>query len=195
MEAEHASHYNHWYKADMPSGTGMKADSAGAWKGGVLRFDIQFKHPGKYALWVLGRKNPDDGKWSGDTKSAWTQEVWPDYKEWSHGGLKENIEMVANPALFTYAIPFFTHDGGGFKEFDSPDLSDEFYVRYAQFSSFNAIWLALRFDSKYNFCEIVCIDKKRDKSINTLIGQDDNNQFTGGRMLRKRVYGYFFFSD
>ncbi len=79
-------------------------------------------------------------KWSGDTKIAWTQPVWPDLEQVSHGGLKENIEMVANPRLYTYDIPFLTHAGGGFKEFDSSDLSDELYIRYCQFSSFNPVY-------------------------------------------------------
>lgn len=79
-------------------------------------------------------------KWSGDTKITWSQPLWPDLEQLSHGGLKQNIEMVANPRLYTYDIPFLTHDGGGFRAFDSADLSDELYVRYCQFSCFNTIY-------------------------------------------------------
>jgi len=80
-------------------------------------------------------------KWSSDTKAAWTTPHWPNYlNEWSHGGFKENIEMVANPRLYTYDIPFLTHDGMGFKEFDSRDVDDEYYSRYCQFGCFNTVF-------------------------------------------------------
>ncbi len=76
-------------------------------------------------------------KWSSDTKAAWTTPHWPNYEnEWSHGGFRENVEMVANPRLYTSTIPFLTHDGQGFKEFDSPDMDDEYYSRYTQFGCF-----------------------------------------------------------
>lgn len=80
-------------------------------------------------------------KWSSDTKAAWSTPHWPNYTdEWSHGGFKENVEMVANPRLYTYDIPFLTHDGMGFKEFDSRDMDDEYYSRYCQFGCFNSIF-------------------------------------------------------
>lgn len=57
MEAEHASYTNCWVPAGYAFDTkAMQADSTGSWKGGVLRFDIEFSHPGKYALWILARK-------------------------------------------------------------------------------------------------------------------------------------------
>jgi hypothetical protein len=80
-------------------------------------------------------------KWSGDAKIAWTQPDYPDMGQYAMGGLKENIEMVADPKRSTYEIPFLSHDAGGYNYFGSKDQSDELYVRWTQFSSMNSIMM------------------------------------------------------
>jgi hypothetical protein len=119
-------------------------------------------------------------KWSGDTKITWTQPVWPDPKEASQGGLKENIEMVANPRLYTYDIPFLTHDGGGFKEFDSPDLSDELYIRYCQFSCFNTI------------CEIFASVTNKTANLPFNFSAQAQRAFRRYTHLRVRLFPYIY---
>mgnify|MGYP005840971149 CR=1 FL=1 len=76
--------------------------------------------------------------WSGDTMPVWTQPEYPDKSFHTYGGLKENVEMVANPGHPDYAYPFFTNDTGGFSA-RAPRPSDELYMRWTQFSAFNPI--------------------------------------------------------
>jgi hypothetical protein len=73
-------------------------------------------------------------KWSGDAKMAWTQNEYPDNRIYAMGGLKENVEMLADPHRTTYEIPFLTCDGGGYDYFGSTEQTDELYIRWAQFS-------------------------------------------------------------
>jgi len=87
--------------------------------------------------------NPDfklyPTKWTGDAKTGWSQPDYPDFNIFAMGGLKENIEMAANPRLTTYEIPFLTHDMGGYNFFGTPEISDELYIRWTQFSAFNPV--------------------------------------------------------
>jgi len=78
-------------------------------------------------------------KWTGDAKIDWTQPDYPDFKQFAMGGFKENIEMVANPRLTTYEIPFLSHDMGGYNFYGSEGVSDELYIRWTQFASFNSV--------------------------------------------------------
>lgn len=78
-------------------------------------------------------------KWTGDAKIDWTQPDYPDFSRFAMGGLKENIEMAANPRLTTYEIPFLSHDMGGYNFFGSSGVSDELYIRWTQFASFNTV--------------------------------------------------------
>lgn len=55
------------------------------------------------------------------------------------GGLKESIEMGADPRLTTYEIPFLIHDIGGCSLFSSAEISDELFIRWVQFSAFNTM--------------------------------------------------------
>jgi hypothetical protein len=59
FEAEHAQYRYRYSETRGASGTAMAADSAGAWRGGVLRFRIRFKTAGRYAFWLLARRDPD----------------------------------------------------------------------------------------------------------------------------------------
>lgn len=71
MEAENASYIHGWKPARMPYDTkAMEADSAFAWKGGVLRFDIEFKTVGKYGVWILARKGRR-GQWDCNDVKVW----------------------------------------------------------------------------------------------------------------------------
>lgn len=78
-------------------------------------------------------------KWTGDAKIDWTQPDYPDFSRFAMGGFKENIEMVANPRLTSYEIPFLSHDMGGYNFFGSEGVSDELYIRWTQFASFNTV--------------------------------------------------------
>jgi hypothetical protein len=62
--------------------------------------------------------------WTGRAKSAWSQPVYPDFERNMTGGLKEQIEMAANPRLSTYEAPFLSHNLGGYDFFDAsgPDF-------------------------------------------------------------------------
>jgi len=78
-------------------------------------------------------------KWTGDAKIDWTQPDYPDFNRFVMGAFKENIEMVANPRLTTYEIPFLSHDAGGYNFFGDPGVSDELFIRWTQFAAFNTV--------------------------------------------------------
>lgn len=78
--------------------------------------------------------------WTGDSIPNWHQENYPDLVRWSHGGLRQQIDMVANPTWAHYRHPFLTNDTGGFRSF--PELgpaNGELYMRWVQFSAFGAV--------------------------------------------------------
>ena len=81
-------------------------------------------------------------RWTGDAKIAWSQPDYPDLDSYAMGGLKENVEMVADPFKSTYEIPFLTNDAGGYDYFGSSDQSDELYIRWIQFASMNSLMTA-----------------------------------------------------
>jgi hypothetical protein len=78
-------------------------------------------------------------KWSGDAMTAWSQPDYPRYGVFAMGALRENIGMIADPKRSTYAVPFLTHDAGGYSVFNDGQVSDELYTRWLQFSCLNTI--------------------------------------------------------
>lgn len=108
MEAEHASYINGWKQASMPYDTkAMEADSSWTWKGGVLRFDIEFANPGRYAVWILARKGRQ-GQYNCNDVKVWldrniTLGVNPTFnsRKGLTGGLivSENYQTTPDPAL------------------------------------------------------------------------------------------------
>ena len=78
-------------------------------------------------------------RWTGDAQTAWTQPDYPNLDIYAMGGLKEQVDMVANPRKSTYEIPFLTHDLGGYSSFGANERSDTLYMRWAQFALFNPI--------------------------------------------------------
>jgi alpha-glucosidase (family GH31 glycosyl hydrolase) len=78
--------------------------------------------------------------WTGDSQASWNQPDYPDKVHWILGGLRQQIEMVANPAWPQYQYPFLANDTGGFYRHISPGpAAAELFTRWAQFSSFGAI--------------------------------------------------------
>jgi hypothetical protein len=78
--------------------------------------------------------------WTGRAKSDWTKPDYPDFERNVTGGLKEQIQMAANPKLSMYEAPFLSHNAGGYSRFDaSGPISDELYIRWIQFASFNTM--------------------------------------------------------
>ena len=78
--------------------------------------------------------------WTGDSQASWNQPDYPDTVHWILGGLKQQIEMVANPTWRQYQYPFLANDTGGF----NPHIArgqgaEELFMRWAQFSSFGSI--------------------------------------------------------
>lgn len=87
-------------------------------------------------------------KWSGDAKVAWSQPDYPDFGLSAMGGLRENIQMVADPKQSTYEVPFLAHDAGGYNtfsagpnqaDFDAKLVNDELYTRWLQFAALNTV--------------------------------------------------------
>jgi alpha-glucosidase (family GH31 glycosyl hydrolase) len=74
--------------------------------------------------------------WTGDSRMAWDQPDHPDGHSWAKGGLRQQVEMVANPGHPNYQWPFISNDTGGFAH-GIP--SDELYMRWCQFSCFNPV--------------------------------------------------------
>jgi alpha-glucosidase (family GH31 glycosyl hydrolase) len=72
-------------------------------------------------------------KWSGDAMIAWNQVDYPNMGNYSMGGLKQNIQMVADPNKTTYENIFLSNDIGGYSYFGSEEFSDELYMRWSQF--------------------------------------------------------------
>lgn len=78
-------------------------------------------------------------KWSGDSEIAWDLPEYPNFINYTKGGLKQNIEMVAWPNKYEYEVPFLTHDGGGFRIIGCKDFGEELFMRWIQFSLFNPV--------------------------------------------------------
>ncbi len=76
-------------------------------------------------------------KWSGDSKTCWSEVGCPDYSRYTRGGLQQNVEMVADPARYMYDVPFLTNDAGGFTADNVSD--EELYIRWIQFAVFNPV--------------------------------------------------------
>jgi alpha-glucosidase (family GH31 glycosyl hydrolase) len=98
-----------------------------------------------FVLTQSARKSAADIKrypaaWTGDAQSSWHQPDYPDTRRWILGGLRQQIEMVANPTWRHYQYPFLANDTGGFhpREFKGA-AAEELYIRWAQFSSFGSI--------------------------------------------------------
>lgn len=119
-------------------------------------------------------------QWSGNAKAVWSQPAYPDFNRHAMGGLKENIEMVANPRLSTYEVPYLTHDTGGFSSFEAPQISDELYLRWVQFAAFNGMMHVFSAPGNstanmpYNFSEIT------------------QNRFKDLTQLRNRLFPYHY---
>lgn len=106
----------------------------------------QFAEPGsKRGLLLTGLKGlntPDFKQYPAKRNSthfSWTHPIEPASGSSAFGGLKENIEMGANPRLSTYEIPFLIHDLGGLSESAEIDQKEELYIRWTQFAAFTAI--------------------------------------------------------
>jgi alpha-glucosidase (family GH31 glycosyl hydrolase) len=98
-----------------------------------------------FVLTQSARKSAADIKrypaaWTGDAQASWHQPDYPDTKRWILGGLRQQIEMVANPTWRHYQYPFLANDTGGFhpRKLEG-EAADELYIRWAQFSSFGSI--------------------------------------------------------
>mgnify|MGYP005850987691 CR=1 FL=1 len=82
-------------------------------------------------------------KWSDDSKVVWSQPDYPDFSNYTFGGLKENVEFLSDPTRWQYEIPFLTSDCGGFRmpadNMQKKDLDEELYIRWLQFSAFSPI--------------------------------------------------------
>jgi alpha-glucosidase (family GH31 glycosyl hydrolase) len=98
-----------------------------------------------FVLTQSARKSPADIKkypaaWTGDAQSSWHQPDYPDTKRWILGGLRQQIEMVANPTWRHYQYPFLANDTGGFHPRKlAGAAAEELYIRWAQFSAFGSI--------------------------------------------------------
>ncbi len=78
--------------------------------------------------------------WTGDAQSSWHQADYPDTSRWILGGLRQQIEMVANPTWRHYQYPFLANDTGGFHPRALQGAAaEELYIRWAQFSAFGSI--------------------------------------------------------
>lgn len=75
MEAEEATRFAHWRASPGPDGTVMVALPEGSWKGGVLRFDVDFTTPGRYALWLRsrpgGHEDGEGGRYGANDVKVW----------------------------------------------------------------------------------------------------------------------------
>ncbi len=98
-----------------------------------------------FLLSHVNRSKPEDLKrypvaWTGDAQASWHQPNYPDTTRWVLGGLRQQIEMVANPTWKQYQYPFLSSDTGGFHERSlKGTAAEELYIRWAQFSSFSSI--------------------------------------------------------
>jgi alpha-glucosidase (family GH31 glycosyl hydrolase) len=78
--------------------------------------------------------------WTGDAQSSWNQRDYPNTRSWILGGLRQQVEMVANPTWRHYQYPFLSNDTGGFHPRSlEGHAAEELYIRWAQFSSFGSL--------------------------------------------------------
>lgn len=63
----------------------------------------------------------------------------PNYGQFEISDLRENIELMANPAFITYEIPYASYDVGGFYYNENPPFEEELIIRWAQFATFNSV--------------------------------------------------------
>jgi len=78
--------------------------------------------------------------WTGDAQASWHQPDYPNTRSWILGGLRQQIEMVANPTWRHYTYPFLANDTGGFHPRSLAGAeAEELYIRWAQFSAFGSL--------------------------------------------------------
>ena len=63
----------------------------------------------------------------------------PDFGQYEVGDLRKNIEIVSNPLLITFELPFASYDVGGYDYKESPPFDEELLIRWTQFSAFNSV--------------------------------------------------------
>jgi len=78
-------------------------------------------------------------KWTGDAKIAWSQPDYPDFNQYAMGAFRENLLMAADPSRTTYAIPFLTHDAGGYNFYGPRKVDEELYLRWIPFAMMNPV--------------------------------------------------------
>jgi alpha-glucosidase (family GH31 glycosyl hydrolase) len=78
--------------------------------------------------------------WTGDAQASWHQPDYPNNWAFILGGLRQQIEMVANPTWRHYPYPFLANDTGGYHPRSLKGAAaEELYLRWAQFSAFNSL--------------------------------------------------------
>jgi len=78
--------------------------------------------------------------WTGDAQASWHQPDYPNTRSWVLGGLRQQIEMVANPTWRHSAYPFLANDTGGFHARSLQGAeAEELYIRWVQFSAFGSL--------------------------------------------------------
>lgn len=62
-----------------------------------------------------------------------------DYGQFKIKDLGKNIELMANPRVITYELPYASYDVGGFSYNEAPPFNEELLIRWSQFSAFNSV--------------------------------------------------------
>lgn len=62
-----------------------------------------------------------------------------DYGQFKIRELRKNIELMANPRLITYELPYASYDVGGFDYNETPPFDEKLLVRWVQFAAFNSV--------------------------------------------------------
>ena len=104
----------------------------------------------------------------------------PDFGQYDIMDLKTNIEMVANPRLITFELPFTFYPLGGFNYKETPSFKEEKLIRWAQFSTFSSV-MHLFPEESYSQLE-----------GDGLISQESLNHIEDLTRLRRSLFPYIY---
>lgn len=117
-------------------------------------FEVMERQNGKRGFMIGNMKSAYDPQskeypsmWVGRPEFEWTSAVDPQTENRRMGGLREQVEMISNPNLSTYNLPYFAVPAAGYDPMAEVENPDELYMRWTQFAAFTPVMILLNADT------------------------------------------------